>query len=112
METKMKKSELKRIIKEEIKKLLEGKMVVMLTFKSTDDYYKAGRILHGAGYTRPTQPDAGKGRYTPDDHWRTITISDDIKNQVFKLLNGKVQYKKQIKKPMDYVVYNQGGYLD
>ena len=85
--------------------------VVRLSFLNIDDYNKSISILYKNGFKTPTSPDKGNGYYIIDDNWKTIDFNINLKDDILHLL-GDIKYEIDFKKPLDYKIFNQGGYLD
>ena len=84
---------------------------VKLIFDNSSDYYKAQTTLYNNGFKRPTSPDCGKGYYESNDGWHTISFNKSIENDILNLLNG-ISFEIKYVLPINYEVFNQGGYLD
>jgi len=85
--------------------------VVRLTFLNIGDYNKSIGILYKNGFKRPTSPDKGNGYYRTDDNWKTIEFNINLKDDILPLLDD-IKYEIDFKKPLEYKIFNQGGYLD
>lgn len=84
---------------------------ILLTFKDVSDYNKSNSILYKNGFKKPTSPDKGNGYYSTDNSWNTIEFNIELKDEILSLLND-IEYKIEYKKPLEYKIFNQGGYLD
>jgi len=113
---KLTKNKLKEIIREEIQKLNESSKTLEISFNNRSDYNKGISAFNSKKWRNSTSgnPPTGKepGSYNPNDHWLVINVYENHK-QAIKLLKGKnVKFTTRLKKPMNYVVHNHGGYLD
>jgi hypothetical protein len=84
---------------------------IRLSFNDVSDYNKSNSILYKNGFNKPTSPVKGNGYYSTDDNWNTIEFNKELKDEILSLLND-IEYKIEYKKPLDYKIFNQGGYLD
>lgn len=86
------------------------------TFSNLNDYYKAVSALSAAGFYKSGSGNPPKGdepgSYREDENWLNIKVIRGEKEALKILKKSKIKYKTEYKKPMGYVVHNQGGYLD
>ena len=86
------------------------------TFDNLADYRKAVAALYKANFYRSGNGNPPKGdepgSYSEDERWLNIRIGSGEKEAAKILKKTRLKYKAEYKKPMGYVVHNQGGYLD
>lgn len=96
--------------------LNEAKTDNTYSFNNLEDYRKATSALRKANFYRSGNGNPPKGdepgSYSEDERWLTIKIVRGEKEAAKVLKKSKIDYKSEYKKPMDYKVFNHGGYLD
>jgi len=101
------KTTIREFLNEDIKTNAETR----LNFTKRADFSKAVGILLSKGYNRSTTIDKGKGYFSTDEHWFTISFNRNLEDDILPYLHG-INYEIEHKKPIDYKIFNQGGYLD
>lgn len=110
---------IRSVIREEMineSKVNEAQVNNYYSFNSLEDFRKASGVLRKAGFYRSgnANPPTGDelGHYREDERWRVITIGRGQKEAAKLLKNAKLDKGGKYQKPMDYKIFNQGGYLD
>lgn len=89
------------------------KTYVRFQFETREGYNKAMRQVSDNGYRPTTCFDSGNGYYSYSDNNLFIDVESSLITDLYCIFaEYDIMYHVAVKQPTQYVIMNQGGYLD